>query len=319
MIIVMTVVMLMTFIPLAIFTQAVQQLPLARHDQDHESALAAAEAGVDDYLNQLNQNSNYWTLQRDEPAARRRTRRSRAGSPVPGPSTNGECFRYTPDTTKTASIGHVYLTSSGKSRNVHPHGEGRAPPPGLPRLPLADRLRDHRPRALGRPGRRCTFHAWEWNSAAPTATGPNTVELQRRVLDRRRRAERPGAHERRSVRVRSPDVQRRHRHVLQLAHEQERLRQHAVRRPGRGAQSAELLEHAGLRPAAAIRRAAPTCRSRRRTPRSARRPTARWAARAACTPGRRRSRCTTRERRPDGRRRARARSRRTRVAGRAPT
>ena len=61
MIIVITVVMLLTFIPLAIFTQAVQQLPLARHDQDHESALAAAEAGVDDYLNHLNQNSNYWT------------------------------------------------------------------------------------------------------------------------------------------------------------------------------------------------------------------------------------------------------------------
>ena len=61
MIIVITVVMLLTFIPLTIFTQSVQQLPLARHDQDHESALAAAEAGVDDYLNHLNQNSNYWT------------------------------------------------------------------------------------------------------------------------------------------------------------------------------------------------------------------------------------------------------------------
>ena len=61
MIVVMMVVMLLTMIPLAIFTQAIQQLPLARHDQDHESALAAAEAGVDDYLNRLNQNSNYWT------------------------------------------------------------------------------------------------------------------------------------------------------------------------------------------------------------------------------------------------------------------
>ena len=30
-------------IPLAIFTQSVQQLPLARHDQDHEAALAASE------------------------------------------------------------------------------------------------------------------------------------------------------------------------------------------------------------------------------------------------------------------------------------
>ena len=53
MIVAIMVVMLLTLIPLAIFTQAVQQLPLARHDQDHESALAAAEAGVDDYLNRL--------------------------------------------------------------------------------------------------------------------------------------------------------------------------------------------------------------------------------------------------------------------------
>src|SRR5579871_3873750 len=61
MILAITVVMLMTLIPLAIYSQAVQQLPLARHDQDHESALAAAEAGVDDYMNHLAQNQNYWT------------------------------------------------------------------------------------------------------------------------------------------------------------------------------------------------------------------------------------------------------------------
>src|ERR1700712_5163088 len=67
MIIVITVVMLLTLIPLAIFTQAIQQLPLARHDQDHEAALHAAEAGVDDYLNRLNQNSNYWTYSATNP------------------------------------------------------------------------------------------------------------------------------------------------------------------------------------------------------------------------------------------------------------
>src|SRR2546423_5988686 len=61
MIIVITVVMLMTLIPLAIVQGAIGQLPLARHDQDHEAALSAAEAGVDDYLNRLAQNSNYWT------------------------------------------------------------------------------------------------------------------------------------------------------------------------------------------------------------------------------------------------------------------
>ena len=105
MIIVITVVMLLTFIPLAIFTQAVQQLPLARHDQDHESALHAAEAGVDDYLNRLNQNSNYWTYNATNPPPDG-NQAFTSWVPVPGPNDNGETFRYTPDTTKTADQRH---------------------------------------------------------------------------------------------------------------------------------------------------------------------------------------------------------------------
>ena len=44
MIIAITVVMLLTLITLTIYTQAIQQLPIARHDQDHEAALHSAEA-----------------------------------------------------------------------------------------------------------------------------------------------------------------------------------------------------------------------------------------------------------------------------------
>src|SRR3978361_1510883 len=99
MIVVMIVVMMLTFIPLAIFTQAVQQLPLARHDQDHEAALHAAEAGVDDYLNRLNQNSNYWTYSATNPDPGGNAAFTSFVN-VPGPSTNGVQFRYTPDATK---------------------------------------------------------------------------------------------------------------------------------------------------------------------------------------------------------------------------
>ena len=83
MIIVIIVIMLMTLISLTMFSQAISQLPLARHDQDHEAALAAAEAGVDDYLNRLAQNSNYWTY---NPAIPRptATRHSTPGSRSPG-------------------------------------------------------------------------------------------------------------------------------------------------------------------------------------------------------------------------------------------
>jgi len=172
MIIVILVVLLMTLIPLAIFSQAVEQLPLARHDQDHESALAAAEAGVDDYLNHLAQNSNYWTYN--------------PGSPPPdgnqafnnwvklsGPTTNGECFRYDVDTTKTAASGIVYFTSSGKrltqaSQGCSSPGVIRTVTLGLRRQGFLDYLwlTDYEiidPALTGASTAACKYRAWQWN------------------------------------------------------------------------------------------------------------------------------------------------------------
>lgn len=117
MIIAVVVVMLLAIIPIAVWLQAQQQLPLARHDQDHESALAAAEAGVDDYLNHLAQNSNYWTYNKSNlPSDGNQAFTNWVA--VPGPNDNNEYFRYAPDTSQTASSGIVYLTSSGKANNV---------------------------------------------------------------------------------------------------------------------------------------------------------------------------------------------------------
>jgi hypothetical protein len=171
MIIVITVVMLLTFIPLAIFTQAVQQLPLARHDQDHESALAAAEAGVDDYLNHLNQNSNYWSYNATNlPPDGNQAFTSWVS--VPGPNDNGETFRYTPDVSKTPSTGTIYLTSSGRSRGVL-----RTVKVGLRRQGFLDFLymTDYEivdPALSGNPTS-CVFRAWQANSASPTGYGPD--------------------------------------------------------------------------------------------------------------------------------------------------
>jgi hypothetical protein len=171
MIVVMTVVMLLTFIPLAIFTQAIQQLPLARHDQDHEAALHAAEAGVDDYLNRLNQNSNYW-LYNATNAPPDGNQAFSTWVPVPGPNDNNESFRYTPDTTKTGVSGTIYLTASGKSRNVL-----RTVKVGIRRQGFLDflYLTDYEivdPALSGDPGS-CVFRAWEKNAASPTGYGPD--------------------------------------------------------------------------------------------------------------------------------------------------
>jgi hypothetical protein len=173
MILAITVVMLMTLIPLTIFTQSVQQLPLARRDQDREAALHAAEAGVDDYLNHLNQNQNYWVynagnLPPDGNVA------FTTWTAVPGPNNNDEYFRYTVNTSQTAATGIVYLTASGKSRNVI-----RTIKVGLRRQGFLDYLwlTDYEitdPALSGASVSGCQFHAWEWNNAA-NKYGPNNL------------------------------------------------------------------------------------------------------------------------------------------------
>ena len=184
MIIVITVVMLMTLIPLAIVQGAIGQLPLARHDQDHESALAAAEAGVDDYLNRLAQNSNYWTYNASNlPPTANPAFTGWTAVPVQSSTSLGECFRYHVDSSKTASTGIVYLTSSGKRLNKVSDGCAsgagviRTVDLGLRRQGFLDYLwmTDYEitdPVLSGANASACTFHAWEWN-AGSSKYGPS--------------------------------------------------------------------------------------------------------------------------------------------------
>ena len=188
MIIVIMVVMLMTLIPLAMFTQAVQQLPLARHDQDHESALAAAEAGVDDYLNHLAQNSNYWTYNAEQPRrpAANPRRSPRCGRPVPGPSRpTASTSATTPNTTKTRGDRHrvPHVVRAGRATSIRTVKVGLRRQGFLDYLWLTDyEITD--PVAVRANASNCKFHAWEWNSAHQQVRARRRRRLQRRVLDR---------------------------------------------------------------------------------------------------------------------------------------
>jgi hypothetical protein len=181
MIIVIIVIMLMTLISLTMFSQAISQLPLARHDQDHEAALAGAEAGVDDYLNHLAQNGNYWTYNPGNPPPDG-NQAFNAWVRVAGPFNNGECFRYDVDTTKTASTGIVYLTSSGK-RLANPNlacstaGVTRTVNLGLRRQGFLDYLwlTDYEitdPVLTGASTASCKYRAWQYNPTT-NSYGPN--------------------------------------------------------------------------------------------------------------------------------------------------
>ncbi len=180
MIIAICVVMLMTLIPLAIYSQAVQQLPLARHDQDHESALSAAEAGVDDYLNHLAQNQNYWTYNSSN-LPTDGNQAFNAWVAVPGPNNNNEYFRYNVNSSQTASTGLVYVTSSGcvaVSGACTSTSPVRTVRVGLRRQGFLDYLwlTDYEitdPVLSGAPASNCKFHAWEWNTVTRNNYGPD--------------------------------------------------------------------------------------------------------------------------------------------------
>ena len=93
-------VMLLILIPIAAYSATTNQLPLTRGNQDYQSALAAAESGVSDFIDHLQQNNGAITLQND-PAI---------GGWVNVPNTN-EYYTYTPSTPACAPS--CTLTSTG--------------------------------------------------------------------------------------------------------------------------------------------------------------------------------------------------------------
>lgn len=99
-------------------TIATQDLPAARHDQDWNAALAAAQAGVDDYRRHLDDNDTYWTnggVDASNPAFV-----STGGRTIPGSSGSKATYRYRLLTSvaQTQVSGLIRLRSTGTVNNV---------------------------------------------------------------------------------------------------------------------------------------------------------------------------------------------------------
>jgi hypothetical protein len=95
---------------------AVGSQDLSRRDQDWSGALAAAEAGVDEYLYRLNRDGNYWQYSSSSPGSPPNPAFSQY-VPVPGGTTEGE-FTYTPDASSIGADGTVKLTVTGRVRDT---------------------------------------------------------------------------------------------------------------------------------------------------------------------------------------------------------
>ena len=77
MVTVMGVLLVATLFSVAAISAAQKDIAPSREDVDRKAAYAAAEAGVNDYMARLNQDTNYWTNCTNVPPRRRSTSRSR--------------------------------------------------------------------------------------------------------------------------------------------------------------------------------------------------------------------------------------------------
>jgi Tfp pilus assembly protein PilX len=129
MIMVMASITVLTLLVTAALGYALQAQPQARHDQDWNAALAAAQAGIDDYLSRLNQNDSYWqSVDCANPAMKgAKTGTNSCGyttSTTPGwlnlssVTASRGAFHYDVDASAIYSQGVVRVTSTGKVNGV---------------------------------------------------------------------------------------------------------------------------------------------------------------------------------------------------------
>ncbi len=130
--VVLVTVLLLTMIMLIIvagtMAYAVGSQPVSRRDQDWNAALAAAEAGLDDYLFRLNENDQYYLYSATvNPPDGNLAFKNWVSVPDSGSASvtctasansNIPCFRYGVDTSNLVSQGAIIITATGRSRNV---------------------------------------------------------------------------------------------------------------------------------------------------------------------------------------------------------
>jgi Tfp pilus assembly protein PilX len=113
MLVVLGMIMVLSLFVLASMTVALNNLKPTRRDQDAKTALAAAQAGVDEYLSRLTTNTNYWkngSTDSTNPAFT-------TGQTIQGTGGAGASYTYKLLTTtaQTVSTGQIVLQVTGRS------------------------------------------------------------------------------------------------------------------------------------------------------------------------------------------------------------
>jgi type II secretory pathway pseudopilin PulG len=119
--------MILSLFALATLGYAIQQSQPNRKDQDAKAAVAAAQAGIDDYLSRLNSDPSYYTFTDSTNAA------FTTGKPVSGTAGQGATFKYSvlSSVATTVSQGYIRLRSTGTMNGVSRSLSARLNPNGF--------------------------------------------------------------------------------------------------------------------------------------------------------------------------------------------
>lgn len=163
---------ILTLLGSVLLANGMAALPQARHQQDFNAALGAAEAGVDDYIARLNQNYNYATNPDGNTAF---------GTFVPVAVGSPSSYTYGVDTSKLTETGGITLSVTGKTNKVtrtvkvglRPYGfldalsqtDYNLVDPALFPLPS---------QSVDQTMAQCKFHAWQ-AGPGPGGRGPSTA------------------------------------------------------------------------------------------------------------------------------------------------
>jgi len=173
MIMTLTVMMITMALVAVIFAAGIEALPLARQAQDYQAALQAADAGVQDYINRLDDNTTYY-LETSDPSnpALENGSSWTTWAPVAGTSSQ-EWYRYAVDASRATRTGAITLTVSGAA------GQDPSVPgdhytvrtirvelniSGFTSFLYYTDYEIESPAISGLPNS-CVVHAWQWNGS----------------------------------------------------------------------------------------------------------------------------------------------------------
>jgi type II secretory pathway pseudopilin PulG len=119
--------MILSLFALATLGYAIQNSRPNRNDQDAKAALAAAQAGIDDYLSRLNSDPSYYTFTDGTNAA------FTTGREVSGTAGQGASFKYQvlSSVATTVSQGYIRLRSTGSMNGITRSLSARLNPNGF--------------------------------------------------------------------------------------------------------------------------------------------------------------------------------------------